>query len=182
MNLNTNLSDFDFRDFWCSGDYADSLAQSAPTDETITRIETELGYRIPSAYVEMAQIRNGGLPRNRYHASPVATSYGAEDYIEIAEIYAIGHTAPWALGREGCNTDFWVKECNYPPIGVYFANCPDHGRQMLALDYRECGPGGEPAIVLVDEVAGYRIVPLATDFASFIRGLKPDGHFSEDSA
>jgi hypothetical protein len=180
VNMAANLSGFDFRDFWSSGEYADTLTEPAPTEETVSQLESELGYRLPAAYVELARNRNGGLPKNCYHASPSETSYGAEDHIEIAEIYSIGNTAPWALGREGCNTEFWVNECNYPPIGVYFANCPDQGHQMLALDYRECGPDGEPAVVLVDEIEDYQIVPLAPDFATFIRGLKPEGHFSTD--
>lgn len=178
--MSNSLTDFDFSDFWHTGEYADTLAEPAPTAETVARLERDLGYRIPAAYVELTRNRNGGLPRKCFHASPCATSYGASDHIEIAEIYAIGQTAPWALGREGCNTTFWVQECNYPPIGIYFANCPDQGHQMLALDYRKCGPDGEPAVVLVDEIEGYQLIPLARDFAAFIRGLKPDGHFSRD--
>lgn len=173
----TNLSDFDFTDFWSRGDYADSLPEAPPSPAMITELEQELGYRLPAAYIELCRHQNGGLPSKCYHSAPHVTSYGAEDHIEVAELYAIGRTAAYSLGSEDCNTAFWVNECEYPSIGIYFANCPDHGHQMVALDYRACGPNGEPAVVLVDEIENYRIVPLATNFETFIRGLKPAGHF-----
>lgn len=170
----TNLSDFDFSDFWHHGEYVDGLAEGPPSPAMIAELERELGYRLPPAYIELCRDKNGGLPRKCYHAAPQATSYGDEGYIEVAEIYAIGRTAPWALGREGCDTAFWVDECLYPAVGFYFANAPDQGHQMLALDYRKCGPQAEPAVVLVDEIEEYRIVPLAPDFETFIRGLKAE--------
>ncbi|MBI1248624.1 SMI1/KNR4 family protein [bacterium] len=174
------FSDFDFDGFWYENEYADTLSEPAPSNEMIASIEEELGYRLPAAYIELSRIKNGGLPRKCYHASPCQTSYGAEDHIEIAEVYAIGRTAPWALGKEGCNTAFWVEECGYPPIGIYFGNCPDHGHQMLAFDYRQCGPEGEPSVVVVDEIEDYEIIPLAKNFEEFIRGLKPEGFFESD--
>jgi hypothetical protein len=169
-----SLSNFDFSDFWSRGEYANSLSEAPPSQELIAELEQELGYRIPPAYIELCRNQNGGLPRKCYHSTPHPTSYSEESYIEVAEIYAIGRTAMWALGREGCDTAFWVNECEYPPLGIYFANSPNQGHQMLALDYRECGPEGEPSVVLVDEIENYRIVPLATDFATFIRGLKSE--------
>ena len=171
------LADFDLSDFWRSGEYADSLSEPAPSQATIEQVEAKLGYTLPEAYKTLCRSRNGGLPGNRFHASPAPTSYGADDHIEVAEIYAIGETAPYSLGNAGSDTAFWVNECGYPPIGVYFANCPDHGHQMLALDYRKCGNDGEPVVVLVDEIEDYEIIQLAETFADFIRGLKPEGHF-----
>lgn len=178
--MSTIFADFDFSDFWQTGEYADRLVEGPPSDETIARLEQELGYRLPAAYIELSRLHNGGLPKRCYHASPSPTSYGPEDHIEVAEIYSIGHSGEWSLGSEGCNTAFWVNECEYPAIGIYFANCPDHGHQMLALDYRKCGKEGEPSVVLVDEIEEYKIIPLADDFESFIRGLKPEGYFSTD--
>jgi hypothetical protein len=45
---------------------------------------------------------------------------------------------------------------------------------MLCLDYRECGPTGEPPVVHIDQESNYRITPVARDFESFIRGLIDD--------
>jgi hypothetical protein len=66
---------------------------------------------------------------------------------------------------------------DYPEIGVYFADCPSAGHHMVCLDYRSCGPSGEPAVVHVDQDWDYKITAVATDFESFILGLEGDEAF-----
>jgi len=66
---------------------------------------------------------------------------------------------------------FWEDEWGYPPIGVYIANTPTAGHEMIALDYRECGKRGEPQVVCVDQEDDYSITCVAPDFATFIREL-----------
>ncbi len=39
-------------------------------------------------------------------------------------------------------SQFMIDEWEYPPIGVYFAVTPSAGNEMVALDYRLCGPDG----------------------------------------
>ena len=51
---------------------------------------------------------------------------------------------------------------------------------MLCLDYRACGPLGEPQVVHVDQEADYRITFVAENFESFIRGLQSDEDFELD--
>jgi len=42
---------------------------------------------------------------------------------------------------------------------------------MIFLDYRECGPTGEPKVVRVDQECDYSITPLADNFGDFIKNL-----------
>jgi hypothetical protein len=42
---------------------------------------------------------------------------------------------------------------------------------MIALDYRDCGPEGEPRVVHVDQARDYAVTFLAEDFARFVGGL-----------
>ena len=49
------------------------------------------------------------------------------------------------------NSQFWIDEWGHPPIGIYFADCPSAGHDMIALDYRDCGKSGEPCVVHVDQ-------------------------------
>ena len=48
---------------------------------------------------------------------------------------------------------------------------------MIFLDYRECGPHGEPKVVHIDQEGNYEITPLADSFEDFIRGLVNEDDF-----
>jgi hypothetical protein len=50
---------------------------------------------------------------------------------------------------------------------------------MLCLDYRKCGPSGEPHVVHVDQEWNYKITPVAENFELFIKGLEDDERFEE---
>jgi len=45
------------------------------------------------------------------------------------------------------------------------------------LDYRACGPQGEPAVMHIDEENDYHITLLAPSFEAFVRGLLPESAF-----
>jgi len=96
--------------------------------------------------------------------------------VAIAGIYGIGRTKACSLCGEQGNR-FWLEEWGYPAIGVYFADCPSAGHDMICMDYRECGPDGEPRIVHVDQEWDYAITLLADNFEGFIRGLEGDENF-----
>ncbi|QYJ04858.1 SMI1/KNR4 family protein [Nocardioides panacisoli] len=140
--------------------------ESTPAASLIQSIETELGVRLPEAYVALARQHNGGHLARDAHRTDTPTTW-AEDHVGVTSIAAIGHTAPFSLCG-GLGSTFWISEWGYPDIGVYFADCPSAGHDMIALDYRS---EGEPRVVHVDQEVGYRITPLAPDFATFIDGL-----------
>ena len=50
---------------------------------------------------------------------------------------------------------------------------------MLCLDYRACGPTGEPQVVHIDQELDYKIVVVAKNFELFIRGLEDDTAFED---
>ncbi len=119
----------------------------------------------------LMQTQNGGVPRRTCHRAP-PTSW-ATDHVALTGIYAIDATKPCSLcGEQG--SAFWSAEWGYPDIGVYFADCPSAGHDMLCLDYRESGPQGEPRVVHVDQELGFQITVVAPTFESFVRGLQRD--------
>ena len=170
------LDDLDPQAFWEPSEYADREYTDAPlTPEMVAQVERTLGYTLPAAYVALAKTRNGGIPLRTAHRTAEPTSW-AEDHVAITGIYGIGGGKPCSL-LGGFGSRFWIEEWEYPPIGVYFADCPSAGHDMLCLDYRACGPAGEPSVVHVDQEDDYRVTFVAPDFASFIRGLEPDEAF-----
>ncbi|TOF94568.1 SMI1/KNR4 family protein, partial [Vibrio parahaemolyticus] len=76
-------------------------------------------------------------------------------------------------------SQFMMQEWGYPNIGIYFGDCPSAGHDMLCLDYRGCGPNGEPVVVHVDEENDYEITHLANSFEEFVKGLVNKSQFED---
>ncbi|MBK1790062.1 SMI1/KNR4 family protein [Persicirhabdus sediminis] len=173
---------FDLSSFWEDSQYAkENYVDAEPTPEVIGAVEKQLGYKLPAAYIQLARTQNGGFPKNTNHRTNEPTSW-SEDHIAITGIYSIGSSKLYSLCGETFNSQFWEEEWGYPAIGVYFADCPSAGHDMIALDYRKCGPEGEPEVVHVDQEDDYRITKVAGSFEDFIRGLESDDAFREDES
>ncbi len=103
----------------------------------------------------------------------------ASDHVALTGIFGIGDAKPKSLlGERG--SGFWLAHWGYPVIGVYFADCPSAGHDMFCLDYRACGPNGEPTVVHVDQERDYAMSLVAPSFAESIRVLRPEEDFDDD--
>lgn len=160
---------FGFEGFWDTGRSAQKYNEAAPSDEQIAAIEQELGFRLPDAWVELARMHNGGAVERSCYPMSEPTSW-ADDHIAITGIYAMGRSVRYSLFGEFGWT-FMRDEWGYPSWGVGIADTPSGGHDIIMLDYRECGPQGEPSVVHVDQECDYDVTPVAPDFATFLRGL-----------
>ncbi|MFF1785127.1 SMI1/KNR4 family protein [Kitasatospora sp. NPDC058243] len=163
---------FDVTGFWDDSAYAleQYVEEAPPSPELVASLEEELsGYRLPDSYVALMTVHNGGTPARTCFPMPEATSW-ADDYIEITGIRGVGRTRPRSLGGE-FGSRFWIDRWEYPDIGVYFADTPSAGHDMLALDYRACGRHGEPTVVHVSQEADFAITLVAENFEAFVTGL-----------
>lgn len=164
------FDDFDFSEFWEQSDFAVTEYLSEPfSDAVLAEIESELGYRLPAAYVAFMRVQNGGIPTKDICLTNSPTSW-ADNHVRITGFFGIGRQKECSLCG-GCGSRFWVQEWGYPDIGVYIADCPSAGHDMIALDYSCCGADGEPQVVYIDQERDYHKTVLAPDFASFIHGL-----------
>lgn len=171
------MSTFDLSRFWEESDYAREEYVGVPLiEEMIHSVQSELGYRLPNAYIELLRNQNGGIPTKTCHRTSRPTSW-AEDHVTIAGIYGLDPGRSSSLCGE-FGSEFWIEEWGYPDIGVYFADCPSAGHDMLCLDYRECGPSGEPRVVHVDQESDYEITSVAESFQAFLRGLEDESAFN----
>ncbi|MDR0997236.1 MAG: SMI1/KNR4 family protein [Zoogloeaceae bacterium] len=170
------FADFDFDDFWDDDAYALKNYVGAPvTDEAIASIEAELGYRLPASYVALIRQHNGGRPKKTAYFTAEGSSW-AEDHIAIHGIYGIDRNKANSLCGELGNK-LWREEWGYPNIGIAICDTPSAGHDMVCLDYRFCGPQGEPTVVCIDQECDYEITWIADDFESFIRGLQDEEDF-----
>lgn len=175
----TPFSGFDLSSFWDDSDYArKEYVEPPPTPAAIAAVEAALGYRLPASYIALMQSQNGGIPARRCSPTDAATSW-ADDHVAISAFKGIGFAQQWSLCG-GLGSRFKIEAWEYPDIGVYFGDCPSAGHDMIALDYRACGPTGEPAVVHVDQEGDYRITPLAPDFETFVRSLVHESEYEDD--
>ena len=175
----TPFEDFDLTNFWDDNWYAlKEYISEPPSDELIASVEEELGYKLPAAYIWLMKQHNGGIPVNTCYPCDEPTCW-AEDHVAITGIFGIGREKSYSLCGE-LGSQFMIDEWEYPAIGVAICDCPSAGHDMIFLDYRACGPQGEPAVVHVDQENDYKITHLADSFEEFIRGLEHESLYDLD--
>ena len=175
----TPFEGFDLTNFWDDSMYAlKEYVSDPPSDELIASVEEELGYKLPAAYIWLMKQHNGGIPVNTCYPCDEPTSW-ADDHVAITGIFGIGREKSCSLCGE-LGSQFMIDEWEYPAIGVAICDCPSAGHDMIFLDYRACGPQGEPAVVHVDQENDYKITHLADSFEEFIRGLEHESLYDPD--
>ena len=175
----TPFEGFDLTNFWDDSMYAlKEYVSDPPSDELIASVEEELGYKLPAAYIWLMKQHNGGIPVNTCYPCDEPTCW-AEDHVAITGIFGIGRKKSCSLCGE-LGSQFMIDEWEYPAIGVAICDCPSAGHDMIFLDYRVCGPQGEPAVVHVDQENDYKITHLADSFEEFVRGLEHESLYDPD--
>lgn len=175
----TPFEGFDLTNFWDDNWYAlKEYVSDPPSDELIASVEEELGYKLPAAYIWLIKQHNGGIPVNTCYPCDEPTCW-SDDHVAITGIFGIGREKSCSLCGE-LGSQFMIAEWEYPAIGVAICDCPSAGHDMIFLDYRACGPQGEPAVVHVDQENDYKITHLADSFEEFIRGLEHESLYDPD--
>lgn len=173
------FENYDFTDFWDDIDYSlNEYVEEYPSDEMIESVEKELGYKLPESYIWLMKQHNGGITTKSCFPTNEPTTW-AENHVAITGILGIGLEKRYSLCGE-FGSQFMIDEWEYPAIGVAICDCPSAGHDMIFLDYRECGPKGEPKVVHVDQEHDYKITHLADTFEEFICGLKDEEFFEDD--
>ncbi|MGW7159804.1 SMI1/KNR4 family protein [Paenibacillus taichungensis] len=151
----------------------DQYVLSPPTDEQIEAVEDQLVFKLPTFYVNMMKLHNGGVPHYRYFPVSQAESDG-KIHIEISNILGVGREKAHSLCGEAGSRAI-IEKGGYPEIGVILCECPSDS-EVVMLDYRESGNAGEPEVVHVNKAEGYKITWLAPNVETFIQGLVNEGN------
>lgn len=160
----------DLDHFWDDDELSlEEYVDDAPTDLLIASIENELGYQLPASYIFLMKQHNGGIPYATCFPLPQSTGNEDRTYIEITGFLNIGRNKMNSLSGSAGNPlfkDTW----HYPDYGIYICDCPSAGFELILLDYRQCGPDGEPSVAYVD-IENKKTITIAPDFETFIQGL-----------
>ncbi|MDY7077649.1 MAG: SMI1/KNR4 family protein [Chloroflexota bacterium] len=144
--------------FWHPPDY---YTRTPLTDKMVRNAEAELKKKLPSAYIELLKVQNGGSTRYDTYPSPVPTSW-ADDHVPFENIMGIGRN-PGILDVLGMGLPTDI----IPLSG--------DGHFYVCLDYRVCGSRSDPSVVWIDFEVGQE-VQLAPSFMEFLEGLV-DGNY-----
>lgn len=138
------------------------------TAEEFARTEKVLGVKLPGELLAVLRVRNGGQVRlTSVKLTPEGRKkYGRKRYsfTRLAGVHPIhgdGLTQQAAVARGE-----WGLPEGLIPLG-------GDGHTWCCLDYRGCGPTGEPGVTHVD-LEGEQEFSLAPSFAEFISGLFRD--------
>lgn len=130
------------------------------TDDMIINAEKKLGVKLPSSYIELCRIQNGGYIT--YDAFPTSVPTGwADDHISVDHIRGIE--------EDGIlSNDYYIEEWELPKDILLI--CGD-GHTWTAMDYRQTKE--EPPIIYIDLEWGddIFILELAPNFKTFLDGL-----------
>jgi hypothetical protein len=130
------------------------------TDDMIINAEKKLGVKLPSSYIELCKIQNGGYIT--YNAFPTSVPTGwADDHVNVDHIRGIE--------EEGIlSNDYYIEEWGLPKDILLI--CGD-GHTWTAMDYRQTKK--EPPIIYIDLEWGNEIfiLELAPNFETLLDGL-----------
>ncbi len=134
----------------------DCYTRSPLTDEAVRDAETRLKKKLPAAYLELLYVQNGGSTRYNIYPTSKPTTW-AEDHVPFDGVLGIGsRPGIFSVSDTGLSPDLvplsWEEGC------------------CICLDYRACGPDGEPSMLYLDYEMGKEL-QLAASMSEFLDGL-----------
>ena len=143
-------------------------------DNIVTVVENHFNRKLPKSFIEIYKQQNGGKPARRCYPTQYPNLW-ADDFVEIDDF--------WPLqGRSNIidKNDIYVKNWDFPDIGIYFASDMTEGDGAFALDYSIVGDGEEPKVsyVYLDGCV-FMTILVANSFDEFMLGLKKRKEFDK---
>jgi hypothetical protein len=146
------------RTLWQAPAFLDYV-QPRLTPDLVRGAEAQLHVRLPSTYVEMLEVQNGGYLRATWPGLPHRRLDGiGTGFPSLTSVDA------WWYGADASAED-WV-----PAQSELLVPFDGDGDWDLCFDYRARGPSAEPSITYIDIEKG-QDVPVAESFDPFLAGL-----------
>lgn len=142
------------------------------TDQLVAEAERALRVALPGSLLDLLRHQNGGVVAADRDAFPASrpNSWSA-DHVPFETVMGIGRRGK-ALSM--LDSPYLVREWGLPtPVALVSGGGPC----SIALDYRVCGPHGEPSMTWFDAELEEEL-HLAPAFRSFVEGLAPSADFA----
>ena len=139
-------------------------------DSAVERAENALGVSLPRDLLAVLRHQNGGYVRDEFASCPTSrpTSW-ASDHVAVNEIAGIDSREVLSLLDTPQLNDEWRQPRELILIS-------GDGHWWIALDYRDCGPTGEPPVIFYENESegAPDELRLAASFRTFIEMLRPE--------
>ncbi|WP_282693943.1 SMI1/KNR4 family protein [Streptomyces sp. CC208A] len=161
--------------FWARGGGGAGSIPPPLTDAAVREAEGVLGVTLPAALLDLLRVQNGGIAAADHDAFPTRrpTSW-SEDHVPFDILMGIGR---YEETTSLLDTPYLVTEWGLPSPIVLLSG---DGHYWIGLDYRACGPDGDPSITWFDAELGTELA-LAGDFRTFVEELTASSAFTLDS-
>lgn len=156
-------------EFWDSNHYN----HPPLTTEMVAEAERQLGVRLPSEYIALLRVQNGGYTRRFAYPMNRPTLWAA-DHVPLHSLFGIVTDREHRTALNILHTAYLVREWELPPRQVLIAG---DGHWWISLDYRA---GDVPSVAWLAIDHGEDI-QLAPTFGAFLEGLLPGSAFTDDS-
>lgn len=144
------------------------------TNDIVAEAERSLGNILPADLLRLLRIQNGGAIAADWDACPAEPNFYAETHVPFDALFGIG-PADQATTITMLDTAYLIQEWELPTSIVLLAG---EGHYWVALDYRICGPTGDPSIVWIDNERNDEL-QLAPTFRTFIERLTASASFDQ---
>ncbi|MBC8166853.1 MAG: SMI1/KNR4 family protein [Bryobacteraceae bacterium] len=131
--------------------------------------ERRLGVGLPSEYLALLRIQNGGYTHGFGFPMSQRTSW-ATDHVPLDALNGIGGPDAELGTHNILDRDYMTEEWGLPPHQVLLTG---DGHWWITLDYRN---GPSPTVQWLDVEIGEEVV-VADSFATLLAGLRPSSDF-----
>lgn len=142
------------------------------TDEMVAFTERELEVKLPSEYIALLRIQNGGYTHGFGFPMTQRTTW-AEDHVPLHDLTGIVTDPEIRTAQNILDTAYMTEEWGLPPRQALLSG---DGHWWITLDYRK---GDVPSVAWID-VECDEDIQVAPTFAAFLQGLRPNSEFDRE--
>lgn len=157
----------DMAEFWGENYYG----HPPLTDDMVSTAESMLGVKLPSLFIDLLKIQNGGYTNGYAYPMTVETSW-SENQVPLSELFGIVTSQTIRTAQNILASAYMIEEWGLPDKQVLLTG---DGHWWITLDYRK---GDVPTVTWLDSECDQDI-QVADSFEDFINGLVSEDAFSD---
>ena len=141
------------------------------TDKMVSVAENELQVKLPTLFIELLKIQNGGYTNGFAFPMTVKTTW-SENHVPLSELFGIVTDKAIETAHNILDTQYMIEEWGLPEKQVLLTG---DGHWWITLDYRQ---SEIPSLRWID-IECDQDIHIANNFEDFINGLVSEDTYAE---